>query len=145
MLLWRLLIVMIAHGLQRGDFNVLKSILEISGGHAQPQGAIDAINLALSDCSLKDLGFVGSPFTWTNGHTQRHLDRAISNVHWYVFFSIFWVTHMNRAVLDHSPLLLSYDRNTTRGPAMFKFLHAWLNHSGFIVWKYRAAPFLVMK
>lgn len=38
-------------------------------GMPNRRGAIDAINLALSDCSLKNRGFVGSPFTWANGHT----------------------------------------------------------------------------
>lgn len=56
-----------------GDFNVVQAVSEISGGHLQPQGAIDAFNLALLDCGLEDEGFVGSPFTWTNGRTWRQL------------------------------------------------------------------------
>lgn len=54
-----------------GDFNVVKSLSEISGGHNQTQVVIDAFNLAVLDCSLEDVGFLGSSFTWINGHTWR--------------------------------------------------------------------------
>ena len=63
----------------RLDFNVMQSISEISSGHDQPQGAIDAFNLALLDCGLEDARFIGSPFTWTNGCTWKQLVRVICN------------------------------------------------------------------
>lgn len=50
-----------------GDFNVVQSLYEISGGHAQPQGAIDAFILPMVDCDLEDTGFFGS--LYTNWHT----------------------------------------------------------------------------
>lgn len=53
----------------KGDFNVVQSLSKISGEHNQTQAAIDAFNLALLDCGLEDVGFLGSLFTWTNGHT----------------------------------------------------------------------------
>ncbi|KAH9684247.1 reverse transcriptase domain-containing protein [Citrus sinensis] len=114
-----------------GDFNVVQAVSEISGGHPQPQGAIDAFNLALLDFGLEDAGFVGSPFTWTNGRTWRRLDRVVCNARWSAFFSVFRVSHLNRIASDHSPLLLSWDRDTIRGPSRFKFLHVWLKHLGF--------------
>ncbi|KAH9750075.1 reverse transcriptase domain-containing protein [Citrus sinensis] len=115
-----------------GDFNVVQAVSEISGGHPQPQGAIDAFNLALLDCGLEDAGFVGSPFTWTNGHTWRRLDRVVCNARWSAFFSVSRVSHLNRTASDHSPLLLSWDRDSIRGPSRFKFLHVWLKHPGLI-------------
>lgn len=33
-----------------GDFNMIQAVLEISGGHPQTRGAIDAFNLALLNC-----------------------------------------------------------------------------------------------
>ncbi|KAH9750359.1 hypothetical protein KPL71_013846 [Citrus sinensis] len=114
-----------------GDFNVVQSVSEISGGHNQPQGAIDAFNLTLVDCGLEDAGFVGSPYTWTNGHTWTRLDHVVFNGHWSDFFSSFRVTHLNRTTLDHSPLLFSCDKDATKGPPRFKFLHTWLRHPGF--------------
>lgn len=57
------------------DFNVVQTVSEIFGGHAQPQGVIVAFNLALLDYGLKDVGFLGSPFTWTNGRIWKRLDR----------------------------------------------------------------------
>ena len=111
-----------------GDFNIVQSLSEISGGHTQPHVALDAFNLALLDCGLEDAGFVGSPFTWTNGRTRRRLDRVVCNSLWSRLFSVFRISHLNRIASDHSPLLLSCDRNTARGPSRFKFLHAWLKH-----------------
>lgn len=52
-----------------GDFNTVQSVSEISDGHAQPQGVIDAFNIVLLDYGLEDFGFIGSSFTWTNRHT----------------------------------------------------------------------------
>ncbi|KAK9186911.1 hypothetical protein WN944_018300 [Citrus x changshan-huyou] len=111
-----------------GDFNIVKSLSEISGGHTQPHVALDAFNLALLDCGLEDTGFVGSLFTWTTGRTRKRLDRVVCNSLWSRLFSVFRISHLNRIALDHSPLLLSYDRNTARGPSKFKFLHTWLKH-----------------
>lgn len=51
------------------DFNIVQSLSKIVSGHAQPQTALDACNLALLDYCLEDVGFVASHFTWTNGHT----------------------------------------------------------------------------
>lgn len=63
------------------DFNVVQAVSEISGGHPQTHGAIDAFNFTLFDCSLEDAGFVSSPFTWTNGCIWRQLDRVVCNAH----------------------------------------------------------------
>lgn len=77
------------HWIVGDDFNVVQAVSEISGGHPQPQGAIDAFNLALLGRGLEDASFVGSPFTWTNGCTWRRLNRVVCNVRWYDFFSSF--------------------------------------------------------
>lgn len=52
-----------------GDFNVVLSISEISGGHTHPQEVINAFNLTLLDCGLKDAGFIGNLFIRTNRNT----------------------------------------------------------------------------
>lgn len=61
------------------DFNVMESLFKISGGHAQPRAALNAFNLALLDCGLEDVGFVGSPLTCTNGYPWKCLDRVVFN------------------------------------------------------------------
>lgn len=78
----------------------------------------------------EDTGFTGSQFTWTNGHTWRR--RVVSNAQWSNYFLLFRVTHLNRTASDHSPLLLSCDKNVARGPSRFKFLHAWIKHPSFL-------------
>jgi hypothetical protein len=47
----------------------------------------------LQDCSLSDLGFQGSLFTWTNGREgddfiKERLDRAVANHEWCVEASL---------------------------------------------------------
>ena len=115
-----------------GDFNVVQYHSEVTGGNPQSQSSIDDFNIALLDCGLEDAGFIGSPFTWTNGRTRRRLDRAVVNSQWAGLFSVLQVSHLNRTVSDHSPLLVSVDRSTTRGPSRFRFLHTWLRHSDFL-------------
>lgn len=114
-----------------GDFNVVQAHAEIVYG-SQHQAAIDAFNFALLDCGLEDAGFVGRPFTWTNGRTRRHLDRVVCNTQWLDLFSMFRISHLNRTASDHYLLLLSYDRCSERGHSRFKFLHAWLHHRSFL-------------
>lgn len=84
-----------------GDFNVVHSLFEISGGRTQPQAAMDALNLALLDCGLEDVRFARSLFTWTNGHTWRRLDKVLCNSLWSGLFSVFRVSHLNRTASDH--------------------------------------------
>ncbi|KAJ4726796.1 Ribonuclease H domain [Melia azedarach] len=115
-----------------GDFNVVQAHSEVLGGNPQSQASIDAFNLALMECGLEDVGFTGSPFTWTNGRTRRRLDRVVANPQWASHFSVFRVSHLNRTASDHSPLLISLEQSTTRGPSRFRFLHTWLRHQGFI-------------
>lgn len=71
------------------DFNVVQSLFEISRGRTQPKVALDAFNLALLDCGMEDVGFAGSPFTWTNRHTWRRFDKVVCNSLWSGLFLVF--------------------------------------------------------
>lgn len=59
-------------------------------------------------------------------------DRVVSNAQCSNYFLLFRVTHLNRTASDHSPLLLSSNKNVARGPSRFKFLHAWIKHPSFL-------------
>nr|POF08764.1 hypothetical protein CFP56_39247 [Quercus suber] len=67
-------------------------------------------------CGLVDLGFVGSVFTWNNGHegnafVQERLDRACAMVDWREMFSHGKVTHLTASYSDHISIL-----HTTQEP-----------------------------
>ncbi|KAK2665817.1 hypothetical protein Ddye_004391 [Dipteronia dyeriana] len=65
----------------------------------------------LADCGLKDLGFVGPPFTWSNRRDPPHeinerLDRCVTNVEWQNLFPRATISHLPYWKPDHKPLLL---------------------------------------
>lgn len=49
-----------------GDFNELLHASEKVGGNPRREGQMQLFRDALSYCDLFDLGFVGSPFTWSS-------------------------------------------------------------------------------
>lgn len=67
--------------------------------------AIEEFNTALSDYGIEDAGYIGNPFTWSNGRTRRRLDRVVCNARWIELFTEFRVMHLNRTASDHYPFL----------------------------------------
>ena len=71
--------------LYSGDFNEILFGCEKEGGSQGAKSNMQKFRMALEDCDLHDLGFVGDPFTWRNNHcsassfTKERLDRAIAN------------------------------------------------------------------
>lgn len=49
-----------------GDFNEILDASEKLGGSLRNQSLIDNFRLALDDCRLQDLGYLGLAFTWCN-------------------------------------------------------------------------------
>ncbi|GLT45019.1 hypothetical protein SLA2020_188850 [Shorea laevis] len=66
----------------------------------------------MSVCSLKEIGFKGSAFTWTNRrhgaeNIRERLDRALMNDSWQRLFPNAQLFHCTSMGSDHSPLLLN--------------------------------------
>lgn len=119
-----------------GDFNSLLSPQDKQGGrwdarsvgHKDFQQFLDSVN-------LNDLGFVGTPFTWSNnrsppqdlGTSRPRLGQPIVGK----ILSDFNLHHLPRIGSDHCPLLLRNDsRSHTKIPA-FRFENMWLLQPGF--------------
>lgn len=47
-------------------FNEILQLSEKQGGRDRPERQIENFKDVLSDCELRDLGFMGPPFTWCN-------------------------------------------------------------------------------
>ena len=65
------------------DFNEIMAHQEKRGGSSKPQVLIDSFLHIVSECSFKDLGFTGYPYTWNNNwgeeeNVQECLDRFSS-------------------------------------------------------------------
>ncbi|XP_062150081.1 uncharacterized protein LOC133858622 [Alnus glutinosa] len=68
--------------------------------------------MALADCDLCDLGFIGPRCTWCNNKTdgnftQERLDRAIANRDWCSRFQHVEVSVLAATSSDHNPILIS--------------------------------------
>lgn len=75
---------------------------------------------------LKDLGFFGFPFTWSNHQSgndliEERLDRGVANSHWTTLFPNASVRHLNHLGSDHSSILLKTEIPTQDGYKPFKF------------------------
>lgn len=64
------------------DFNELLHIHEKLGAPVRPIRQILKFQEAINNCNLKDLGYVGNPFTWIttwHGGIKEKLDRDFAN------------------------------------------------------------------
>lgn len=66
------------------DYNEIVSQSEKSGGRLWLVRQLDKFRQAIHPCRFQDLGFVGSPFTWSKtdrveGRMRIILDRALAN------------------------------------------------------------------
>ena len=93
---------------------------------------------ALDFCGFRDLGFVGSPFTWCNnrpdeGVTWIRLDRGVATPEWSQLFPTVRVHHIAGSLSDHCPLWLSSDDENKRfykRNRPFRFEATWLKDEG---------------
>ncbi|XP_042983363.1 uncharacterized protein LOC122312776 [Carya illinoinensis] len=90
----------------------------------------------LSDCRLRDLGYVGSRFTWSNRRgeedlVKERLDRFLANSLWCDMFPNLRVTHGVAAYSDHIPLWLDTEGALfrRRSRRLFRFEAMWVGES----------------
>ena len=114
-----------------GDFNIISTAAEKSGGSAPRVGEMEELNLAIQASGLEAVNFDGSPFTWTNGRVWQRLDRVLINADWLNIFASVHVSHMARGRSDHCPLLIkSSNGQVLKGS--FRFLNVWTSHQDFL-------------
>ncbi|KAJ0989775.1 hypothetical protein J5N97_008131 [Dioscorea zingiberensis] len=117
-----------------GDFNAILTNEEHKGSEFDNYSAkAKAFSEFVSSSQLMDLGYQGSPFTWTNnqqGLARRwaRLDRFLANNDWIGNFETYLVKHLHRTASDYSPIFLStklFDRHKKK---VFRFENYWLEH-----------------
>nr|XP_027123021.1 uncharacterized protein LOC113739850 [Coffea arabica] len=89
-----------------GDFNVISSAEERSGGSPPNPRNMEEFNTSMFRCGLAAMDFDGPQFTWTNGSVWQRLDRALTNVKWALAYPISRVSHLTRGRSDHAPLMV---------------------------------------
>ena len=60
-----------------GDFNAFLHGAEKCGGPSCNSGGCKKFLSWIKDYNMKDMGFIGTKFTWKRGMTQERLDRFI--------------------------------------------------------------------
>ena len=101
-----------------GDFNEITKVEEKSGGAIRLEKQMQDFRDCQDFCGLKDLGFIGLPFTWCNRHFDGNLiwvrlNRALTSTDWILKFSLSHLHHLQGFSSNHKPLwLASNDVNT---------------------------------
>jgi len=122
-----------------GDFNETKSMEERRNYSVDLLRRCTHFGNWIESNALIDLGFTGSPFTWTRGlspDTKKYarLDRGLCNQEWRLFFEEIGVHHRLQNQSDHCAILIApygfLPLKQTFEP--FKFQAAWLTHDIFI-------------
>ncbi|KAF9589899.1 hypothetical protein IFM89_029262 [Coptis chinensis] len=116
-----------------GDMNIILSAEEQQGG--RDYEFIDGYPAhdIIRDQGLLDLGFKGSPFTWSNkrvatDNIQKRLDRALSNSECHLLFPNATLHHLPAIESDHCPILLNTHPTSLSTATPFKFHHMWIDH-----------------
>ena len=83
-----------------GDLNEITNQSEKAGGCLRPTRQMDRFRTAIHHCNFIDLGYVGSPFTWSRNHPVEgrihiRLDRALANMTWKALFPNAIVHHVS--------------------------------------------------
>ena len=81
-----------------------------------------------------DLGFFGSPVTWSRNHRTEgcihiRLDRALANSAWKLLFPKAAVHHVSMSSSDHSMLAIRLNQPRSQQPCpkiLFRFEAMWL-------------------
>ena len=103
------------------DYNEIITQSKKSRGRLQPVRQLDRFRQAIHLCGFQDLGFVGSPFTWSRtdhveGQMRIRLDKALANNAWRLLFHGAAVHQISMSTSDHSmlSLCLKDDRHNRR-------------------------------
>ena len=102
-----------------------------------------AFREALDFCGFRDLGYVGSPFTWCNNQfsgalTWIGLERGVATPSWTEMFPFVRMHHIEGSLSDHTPLWVCLDNEQvrfykTRRPLKFEAVWMKDEHCGDVI------------
>lgn len=93
--------------------------------------------MAIEDCGLTELDFLGGDFTWEKckgkpGWVRESLDQAFANEAWWRKFPLCQLSVSHTIMSDHDPIMLEPVSVTfSRKQFRFKFENTWLNEPSF--------------
>ena len=119
-----------------GDFNEILKQSEKLGGRTRPPGQMQLFRDILDECGLIDIGFKGSPFTWSKIHNNgasiwERLDRAVVSYEWFSKFLGTRTHHVDSTTSDHKILWIERsDLDCAPRKRLFRFEEMWLGDKG---------------
>ncbi|XP_070032860.1 uncharacterized protein LOC142168298 [Nicotiana tabacum] len=119
-----------------GDFNVIWDEEENFGGLPVSLNEVDDFRHCMNTCNLIDMGFKGSIYTWWNRRAEedcffKRLDRMFANMELQQLWPGLEINHLSKIVLDHCPLLLTYNPDPVPIKKSFIFLMFWTEHESY--------------
>ncbi|KAL8140429.1 LOW QUALITY PROTEIN: hypothetical protein V2J09_006450 [Rumex salicifolius] len=122
-----------------GDLNCITQVEERIGGSGILHPDSGILRDLLDRLGLIDMGFSGSPFTWSRGsgfssYVAKRLDRVVMNMDAFLAWPYGSVRHLPSLCSDHSALLFSFKRifRVDRRRRPFRFEEAWTRHPDFL-------------
>lgn len=119
-----------------GDFKIVIIPNEKLGGKPVPFKPINMFTKNLNSCNLNDLGFHGSPYTWSNNRysnkrslIKERIDRFLGNDKWMDKFPDSKNFHLHSYLSDHIPIILNTSSYKNKRP--FRFESMWYNDPSF--------------
>ncbi|TXG72736.1 hypothetical protein EZV62_001315 [Acer yangbiense] len=114
------------------DFNEISMASEKKRGNDKPYSLLSAFRDFLNLCEFRDLGFIGSPFTWWNKRDGINaifeiLDHGLGTSSWCNLFPSNSVCHLSYWGSDHRPLLIEFgslsQTRHSNGPSRSRRFH----------------------
>ena len=115
-----------------GDFNEILKQGEKLGGPTRPPGQMQLFRDSLDECGLIDIGFKGSPFTWSKHYSHgisiwERLYRAVVSYGWFSKYPGTRVHHVDSTTSDHKILWIEQsDLDCAQRKKVFRFEEMWL-------------------
>lgn len=124
------------HACMFGDFNVVMSLEEKSGGSAELGEPNRLFREWFRNMGLLDLGYHGPAFTWSNrqggsDNISQRLDRAMATIYWAMTYNETAVFHLPRFNSDHMPILIRTNPKPIRARHVFRCENWWNLKEGF--------------
>ncbi|XP_040951531.1 uncharacterized protein [Gossypium hirsutum] len=84
---------------------------EKNGGRLRAECQMNEFRMALDDCGLIDLGYIGRWFTWEQGkvlstNIRKRLDQGVATLNWVNLCPNYQLEHLTHSFLDHCFILL---------------------------------------
>lgn len=118
-----------------GDFNIIRRADEKKNDNFDGRWPF-MFNTIIESLNLREINLSGRKFTRDNSlpnQTFEKLDRVLTSVDWEQKFPLVTVCALQRAISDHTPLLLDSGQATHKGKSdAFSFESSWFTREGFV-------------